>query len=135
MKARRCSNKSALSLFSIVAVLAVVISGCAPVRALSRPKATAPVGAAEIYQSVAQQNVLATEVVQSFYDWYLGYPGHVMAEGAYRSSEYLTGSFIEKVDEIVASFEGGGYDPFLCAQDVPGNLIVDDEVARSGDMA
>jgi hypothetical protein len=29
----------------------------------------------------------------------------------------------------------GGYDPFLSAQDIPGDLIVGDEVARFGDGA
>jgi hypothetical protein len=135
MKVYKSTNKSALSLFSIVVVLALALGGCAPVRALSRPKATAPEDHGEIYESVAQQNVMAIEVVQSFYDWYLSYPGNVVAEGAYRSSEHLTEPFIEKVDEIVASFERGGYDPFLCAQDIPGDLLVGDEVTRSGDAA
>jgi hypothetical protein len=85
----------------------------------------------EIYESVAQQNLMAIEVVQSFYDWYLGYPGNAAADGAYRSSEHLTASCIEGVDELLASFDQGGYDPFLCGQDVPGDLIVHDEVARS----
>jgi hypothetical protein len=58
-----------------------------------------------------------------------------MAEGVYRSSEFLTASFTEKMDAIVASFEGGGYDPFLCTQDVPGDLVVDDQITRAGDAA
>jgi hypothetical protein len=116
-------------------VLALALGGCAPVRALSRPRATAPEDQGEIYESVAQQNMMALEVVQSFYDWYLSYPGNVVAEGAYRSSEHLTEPFIEKVDGIVASFERGGYDPFLCAQDLPGDLVVGDEVTRAGDAA
>jgi hypothetical protein len=63
-------------------------------------------------------------VVDSFYRWYLDYPGNVLADGAYRSSKYLTAEFIAQVDEIVASFNRGGYDPFLCAQDIPGDLAV-----------
>jgi hypothetical protein len=129
------TNRSVSSLFSIALVVAVVLtgSGCTSVRALSRAKTTAPEDAALAYESVAQENVAAVEVVQSFYDWYRGYPGNVVVEEAYRSSEYLTGSFIEKVDELIASFDRGGYDPFLCAQDIPGEVIVSDEVARSGD--
>jgi hypothetical protein len=45
-------------------------------------------------------------------------------DGAYRSSEYLTPEFVRKVDEIVASFDKGGYDPFLCAQDISGEFTV-----------
>jgi hypothetical protein len=129
------ASKSSLHLLSIVAILAVVLTACAPVRALSRPKSAALKDAGEIHESAAQQDLRAIEVVQSFYDWYLSWPGNATAEGAYRASEYLTASFVEKVDQIVASFEGGGYDPFLCAQDIPGDLIVGDEVARSGDVA
>jgi hypothetical protein len=82
------------------------------------------------------------EVVESFYDWYLGYIGdpasgevrNPMADGAYRSSEYLTGEFVQKVDGIIASFDKGGYDPFLCAQDIPESFTVD-EALVSGDKA
>jgi hypothetical protein len=75
-----------------------------------------------------------TEVVEAFYNWYVGYPGNVMAEGAYRSSEYLTEGFVEETDELIASFEHGAYDPFLCAQDIPGAIEVDEAVI-SGDGA
>jgi hypothetical protein len=34
----------------------------------------------------------------------------------------------EKVDEIIASFDKGGYDPFLCAQDIPESFTVDEGV-------
>jgi len=66
--------------------------------------------------------------VQAFYSWYLDYFGDQaagifqspLADRAYHESEYLTPSFIGHVDEILAGFEGkSGYDPFLCAQDVP----------------
>jgi hypothetical protein len=96
LKVNKATNKTALSLFSVVVVLALALSGCAPVRALSRPKATAPEDAGDIYESTAQQNVMAIEVVQSFYDWYVRYLGNATAERAYRSSEYLTESFVEK---------------------------------------
>ncbi len=74
--------------------------------------------------------------VQAFYTWYLDYSetGNPMADEAYRSSEYLTEAFVQKVDEILASFEGGGYDPFLCAQDVPQDISVA-EMNVSGDEA
>jgi uncharacterized protein YceK len=112
------TNKFAPFVFSMMVVLAVVLSGCTPVRALSKVKTAAP-----------------EEVVESFYDWHLGYPGNVMVGRAYRSSEYLTQEFIEKVDEIIASFDKGGYDPFLCAQDVPGDLVFDKAVVSGGEAS
>lgn len=64
------------------------------------------------------------EVVQLFFDWYLAYAetGNPLVAKAYHDSPYLTGDLVSQVDEIIASFEGGGYDPFLCAQDIPGAI-------------
>jgi hypothetical protein len=73
-------------------------------------------------------------VVDSFYRWYLEYPGNVLTDRAYRSSEYLTSEFVGQVDEIIASFDKGGYDPFLCAQDIPGDLAVG-EASVTGETA
>jgi hypothetical protein len=73
-------------------------------------------------------------VVERFYNWYLSYPGNVLAEGAHRSSELLTEEFVDGVDTTVASFQQGGYDPILCAQDVPGEFTVDGAVV-SGEKA
>jgi hypothetical protein len=102
---------------SLAMVLTLILSGCAPVSSVLKAQGAAP-----------------EAVVERFYDWYLGYPGNAAADGAYRSSEYLTEEFVEKVDAIIASFDQGGYDPFLCAQDIPGDLIVGDAVL-SGDEA
>ena len=38
------------------------------------------------------------------------------------------------MDEIIASFDKGGYDPFLCAQDIPGEFAIEKAVV-SGDQA
>lgn len=90
----------------------------------------------------APHQMAPEEVVASFYNWYLGYIGEPASEEmrnplvdrAYRSSEYLTEEFIQKVDGILDSFVGGGYDPFLCAQDIPGSFTVDEAVV-SGEEA
>lgn len=75
-----------------------------------------------------------SQISEAFYAWYLDYLGDPasntfrspLADRAYRDSKYLTPSFIEHVDEILASFEGrGGYDPFLCAQDIPEEIKAD----------
>ena len=80
------------------------------------------------------------QVVTDFYNWYLGYirgaeeMRNPLVDGAYRSSEYLADSFIAKVDEAVASFDRGGYDPFLMAQDIPQSVTVG-EASVDGDEA
>ena len=80
------------------------------------------------------------QVVTDFYNWYLGYARggeelrNPLADGAYRSSEYLADGFIAEVDEIVASFDQGGYDPFLMAQDVPQSVTVGEAII-DGDQA
>jgi len=69
-------------------------------------------------------------VVRDFYSWYLGYIRgeeglrNPLVDGAYRSNEYLADGFIAEVDETVASFDKGGYDPFLMAQDIPQSVTV-----------
>ena len=68
------------------------------------------------------------QVVQAYYRWYLDYArstGNPLVDGAYRDSEYLTAGLVQKVDGVLASFEGGGYDPFLCAQDIPESLTAE----------
>jgi hypothetical protein len=69
------------------------------------------------------------ETVEAFYTWYLDYiqPGseqmrNPLVDRAYRDSPYLSTSMIEQVDALLESFAqemGGGYDPFLLAQDFP----------------
>ena len=60
------------------------------------------------------------QVTQTFYNWYIHYPGNVMVDKAYYGfGMYLTQDLIEEIDGIIAGFDRGGYDPFLCAQDVP----------------
>jgi hypothetical protein len=73
------------------------------------------------------------EVVASFYTWHLG-AGNVLASKAYRSNDHLSAAFVRKVDAIVASFSRGGYDPFLCAQDIPRDMRLD-PAQISGDEA
>jgi hypothetical protein len=79
-------------------------------------------------------------VVEAFYTWYLGYigdqanPRNPLVDGAYRSSEHLTPGLVQKADGIIASFDQGGFDPFLCAQDIPDRFDLDPAVV-SGDIA
>jgi hypothetical protein len=81
----------------------------------------------------SEPNLAPQEVVQSFYDRYLEATGDAttgpvrswLVDGAYRTSSHLAPEFVQEVDEIVASFDRGGYDPFLLAQDIPARLDVD----------
>lgn len=72
-------------------------------------------------------------VVETFYAEWRETVRAAMAEGgesplrggAYHDSPFVAPAFAEEVDAIVAGFEGGEYDPFLCAQDIPNELVVD----------
>jgi hypothetical protein len=115
-----CAKNLPQLLLVVTTVSAVVLSGCSPTPALSEGLPGAP-----------QE---AGAVVESFYSWHLSYPGNSMADGAYRTSEYLTGEFVAEVDELVASFDRGAHDPFLCAQDIPETFSLDEAVV-SGEEA
>jgi hypothetical protein len=42
---------------------------------------------------------------------------------------------IQKVDDVLDAGDTGGYDPFLCAQDIPETYTIPDLVVVSGDSA
>lgn len=106
-------HRLSVFLWSVLIMLAAMAAGCSqPVTASASPD----------------------EVVNAFYRWYLGYPGNVMVDRAYRDSEYLTAELEVGVDAILDSFSGGGYDPFLCAQDIPDSITVSEPIV-SGDTA
>lgn len=94
-----------LSVLGLLMMLAVILSGCGS--ATPTPSEAATLDAAP------------EDTVESFYRWYTSYNGNVVVDEAYRDNEYLTPDVVQKVDDIVASFTHGGYDPFLCAQDIP----------------
>lgn len=89
---------------------------------------------------VVEESQNPAEVVDAFYADYLNYIGqpgsdsfrNPLQDGYYQSSPYLTKSFVEHIDEILA----GGFpaDPFLCAQDIPVSLE-SDGVLSSGESA
>jgi len=98
------------------------VGGCVPTQPIvpAPPAQAGPVASPE-------------QVVEAFYRWYLNQDS-VLADRTYRDSEYLSAAFVPKVDGILDSFEGGGYDPFLCAQDIPGTVTADKAVI-AGDEA
>ena len=76
--------------------------------------------------ATAEPSLSPQEVVTRFYRWYIGYPGNPLVDKEYRTSPYLAQAFIEDVDETLASFDRGGFDPFLLAQDIPEQFIVNE---------
>ncbi len=66
------------------------------------------------------------QVVSNFYRWYIGYPGNPLADREYRHSPYLAESFVQEIDDELASMDRGGADPILLAQDVPERFAIDE---------
>jgi hypothetical protein len=123
---------STVMISALVLATALGLTGCGPGLEVAADDG-------EAQSSVPEGPMVTTpeQTVEGFYNWYLGYArdvGNPLVDKAYQSSEYLTDGFIEQVDQILASFDRGGYDPFLCAQDVPESVVVDEAVI-SGDGA
>ena len=67
------------------------------------------------------------DAVQEFYTWYLDYIGdpavetfrNPLVDRAYREAPNLAPELVQQIDSLLESSAGFGYDPFLCAQDVP----------------
>lgn len=126
--------------FVFVLAAALLVAGLVGVNALVKADAA----------GVAAVEALTPEpadVVASFYGWYLDYAGYdpesgemhnPLAEGAYADRSELSPDLLFATDSLMASFdeEGmGGYDPFLCAQNLPVDfylttLSVSDETAE-----
>ncbi|MBN1179776.1 MAG: DUF3828 domain-containing protein [Anaerolineae bacterium] len=104
-------------IITLFAVLAFLLSGC---------------GATPLFPQTDSMG--PEETVESFYRWYIGYPGNPLSDGAYRDSPYLSADLVQEAAETIASFEYGAYDPFLCAQDIPQSFTLD-PATISGDRA
>lgn len=84
----------------------------------------------------------AEQTVAQFYAIYLDVTGqeNPLATRAYRDIPFLSKDLVRQVDALLDGFRSdvhgaGGYDPFLCAQDIPGAVtageaVVDGAVAR-----
>ena len=79
----------------------------------------------------------AEQGAQAFYDWYLtflsesegeGGPPSLLNDGAYKRCPYLAPSFIEELAAQLDSGEPLMADPFLCAQDIPDWVRVEQAV-------
>jgi hypothetical protein len=76
-------------------------------------------------------------VTQLFYQWYLDYyrsHGDPLADGAYKSSPYLSDTYINWVNGVQTSFDNDGFDPFVMSRAIPsGANVMNVEV--NGDQA
>ncbi len=101
------------------------------IRNITRPNvepATQSPQAGDALAAAAQQTA-------KFYDWYLGYisggedgPRSILNDGAYQTCGFFTPSYIEELDAILASEQPLMADPFLCAQDIPASVTVQQAV-------
>ncbi len=63
-------------------------------------------------------------VVSSFYESWVNYPGNPIVARAYEESDLVSEEFKTKTNELISSFDRGGYDPVMCAQDIPQNYFI-----------
>jgi hypothetical protein len=65
------------------------------------------------------------EVVAKFYTDWTSYEGSPVGAQIYRGHASVSEDLALKLDQTIASFpEGGGFDPVLCAQDLPESLSI-----------
>lgn len=96
------------------------------------------IGVAFVVYQCQQQQVASlgpSQVVQNFYTEWISYSGepptrNPITDRIYQTSGYVTDSLVKQLDETIESFEGGGYDPVLCAQDRPESFSVQPAVVK-----
>ncbi|MGA9192064.1 MAG: hypothetical protein WBZ24_10050 [Anaerolineales bacterium] len=84
-------------------------------------------GGTDQAESVAAPGNDPSGVASQFYEWYLATVGsgeNPLVSRAYRNRTELHPSLIAHVDDMLSASQGPGFDPFLCAQDIPGGLEV-----------
>jgi hypothetical protein len=124
-------NRWGLKIATVALAAAMVVTGCAPAEAgrmIGAPGGGAPVSETAAVQMPALAETLTPEaVVGAYYGWYVDYvrtQGNPLVDKAYHGRPELTEAFVADVDAIIAGFDKGGYDPFLCAQDAPDSFEV-----------
>lgn len=76
-------------------------------------------------QAAEREAAEAAGVTESFYRWYVNYPGNPIVEQAYRESPLVTERFVSEMDAAIEAMRAagpGGADLILCAQDIPGEM-------------
>lgn len=77
----------------------------------------------------------AEQTVRSFYAMYLDTCSrqNPLSTGSYRDMPFLSEGLVSKIDGIINGFERGGYDPFLCAQDIPTDFSITSMTVGEGE--
>ncbi len=112
-------------------VLMVLLAGCAagatPPTVADTP--AAPVVVNSVPTIVRPDGLGPIGVVTEFYRWYLAYinsgvdgPRNPVVSGAYCETGYVTSELADRISASAADARGG-FDPFLCAQDVPSEVL------------
>jgi hypothetical protein len=128
-------KKVIAALFLILGVILLV--GCGPGESDGEPAAVPDTQTSDLQPTAVA--LTPEQTIEAFYDWYLSFMSdrsdgsftNPLAEGLYRDSEYLTNDFVARIDETIAGFDGGGYDPILLAQDIPVDIDVQEPSAGS----
>lgn len=74
--------------------------------------------------SVAEEADRAGARVEDFYNWYIQAWTNNFNQREFLDRAELTQGFKQKAEQTISSFEYGGYDPFLCAQDIPSETLI-----------
>lgn len=78
------------------------------------------IGVFIFFNFIPQKGALRPEqIAQNFFSWYIQQPERPLLGGAYKSSGFLSDSFIKKINKEISSFQETGIDPFLCSTAVP----------------
>lgn len=72
------------------------------------------------------------ETVLEFYENWVRYEGNPLVDRIYRDHPTVSTDYSEKVDQILASSNKGGYDPILCAQDKPESIKIEEVKKKDG---
>lgn len=116
----------------------LLLGGCSPSQSTVAVPTLAPTAVpTPAPTAVPTTTQTPAEVTESFYTWYIEYArntGNPLVDKAYHESEFVSDAYAAKVDETLAGFDKGGYDPFLQAQDIPVDFVIEEPV-ESGDSA
>jgi hypothetical protein len=78
----------------------------------------------ELYPSMTPE-----KVTESFYNWYISYRAAGGNLEVYKTSEYVSNELIRKLEGVV------GYDPVLCAQNIPESVTVGKATVSEGNAS
>lgn len=73
-------------------------------------------------------------VVLNFYEQWVEYEGNPVSDRIYQDHPAISSEFSEELDRLLDSFEGGAFDPVLCAQEKPSSVKIKD-IKEIGDRA